>query len=51
MDTGARPKSKRSLDFTSPRALLSESATERQMDGDRERQLLEVGHWCADVSV
>jgi hypothetical protein len=42
VDIGARPKSKRSLDFTSPRALPLASGPEQLTDGDTEWQLLEV---------
>jgi hypothetical protein len=42
VDSGARPKSKRSLDFTSPSALSSASGTEQPTGGDTEWQLLEV---------
>jgi hypothetical protein len=42
VDSGIRPKSKRSLDFTSPRALPSASGAEQLTDGDTEWQLLEV---------
>jgi hypothetical protein len=51
VDTGARPKSRRSLDFTSPRAPLSASATEEPMDGDGEWQPLEVRYRRAGLVV